>query len=68
MLLVTEPAHVDEALGILEDDLARINLKLNLSKSAAYIPERSEKGLGPDPAITKLQQLEGGLPALGSAY
>ncbi|CAK0840857.1 unnamed protein product, partial [Prorocentrum cordatum] len=56
------------ALAILEDELARISLKLNLDKSAAYIPERSVNGLGTDPAITKLKQVEGGLPALGSAF
>ena len=68
MLLVAAPEHVDEALAVLEEELARINLRLNLAKRAAYVPERSEQSLGPRPAITKLKQLEGGLPALGSAY
>ena len=68
MLLIIEPEFVEKALGVITEELKAANLVLNLDKCAAYIPERSARGLGPDPRITSIPQVEGGLPALGSAY
>ena len=68
MLLVTQPEHVEEAMAILREELAKVGLKLNLDKSAAYTPARSAVAAGPDERIRSVPQVEGGLPALGSAY
>ena len=68
MLLVTAPEHVESALAILREELAQIGLRLNFQKCAAYIPERSRDGSGPTDLITSIPQVQGGLPALGSAY
>ena len=68
MLLVTDPSSVDYALDILIEELADIGIKLNLAKCAAYIPARSSAGSGPDERIHKIPQVDGGLPALGSAH
>ena len=32
------------------------------------IPSRSSSASGPDPSITSVEQMDGGLPALGAAY
>eukprot|EP00973_Karenia_brevis_P016171 2212709-Karenia_brevis.AAC.1 len=67
LMLITEPRHVDRCLEILVDDLAKAGMKLNLEKSAAFVP-RSDRAGEKDASIMNVPQVHGGLPALGCAY
>ena len=45
-----------------------LRTKLNKEKCKAYVAARSHAGDGPDPPTTSIEQVEGGLPALGAAH
>ena len=68
ILVVMAPENVDSAVAIVSEEMGKAGLRLNLSKSAAYIPARSIAAQGPDEQITSVPQVDGGLPALGCAY
>ena len=69
LLVVTEPQHLDEVVEIVGECARSILMtELNKEKCKAYVPQRDQQRLGPDPAITSIMQVEGGLPALGAAY
>ena len=67
LLLICEPACVDRAVQVLADELGEAGLKLNLSKSAALVPESDRDGTEPS-CIRTVPLVRGGLPALGCAY
>ena len=69
LLYVTEPERADELFGIVEEaSLRLLHVPLNRAKCKAFVPARGRSGLGPHPSITAIEQVEGGLPALGAAY
>ena len=68
MLLVCDPENVDECIDVLESCLARIGLKLNQAKCAAYVPAWRQASSDGDQVIRSIPVVHGGLPALGSAY
>ena len=69
LLLVADPSRVDELVEVVDGVVRRIlGTELNRAKCKVFIPERSQQGLGNHPSISSVEQVEGGLPALGSAY
>ena len=54
-------------MEILEPELLKVGIKLNLSKCTAFVPNNDCNDTL-DSRITKVKQVHGGLPALGSAY
>ena len=52
---------------ILSEELALAGMRLNIGKSAAFVPEKDREGAR-DTLITSVPQVSGGLPALGCAY
>ncbi len=69
LLAVTAPEHMDEVVQIVAEKAAEVlHTALNLDKCKAYVPACSQEGEGTHPAITSIEQVSGGLPALGAAY
>ena len=69
MMLVCTPERFERALQLVATHCQQVlGCQLNLDKCKVYLPARSAAGLGPHPAINSIEQVQGGLPALGAAY